>query len=74
MPASSPKISDDDTTPEFALVHADLSMEQAQAHYDTDMAEEEWPVRAPLSVFRQAHEELYRQFCKTTRSRRFTVT
>ncbi len=30
--------------------------------------------RFDTAAFRQAHEELYRQFCKTTRSRRFTVT
>ena len=36
------------------------------AYYDSS--------RFDTAAFRQAHEDLYQQFCKTTRSRRFTVT
>lgn len=40
-----------------APVHAGLTMEQAPAHFDASMAEEEEPAPAPMSTFRQAQEE-----------------
>ena len=67
MPASSPEVSnndptmesgsDDDTTPEPALMRGSFTMEQVQAHYDTAMADEEQPAPAPMSAFQQAQEE-----------------
>ena len=38
----------------LASVHAGLTMEQTQAHYDVVMAEEEQPESAPMSAFQHA--------------------
>jgi hypothetical protein len=65
LPASSPEASDDDpsmemgsddTAPAPTPVHAGITIEQAQAHYNAAMAEVE-PGPAPLSAFRQLQEE-----------------
>ena len=38
-------------------MHSSLTMNQAQAHYDTVMTEEEQPAPAPMSAFTQVPEE-----------------
>lgn len=48
--------SDNDSASEPAPVHAGLTMEQAHAHFNAAMAEEQ-PAPAPMSAFRQAQEE-----------------
>ena len=62
MPTNSPELSnddptmkigsDDDTASETVSVHADLTMKQAQVHYDAAMVDEEQPAPAPMLVFR----------------------
>ena len=46
----------DDTAPKSAAMHAIFTMEQAQVHYNVDMADEQ-SVSAPKSAFQQAQEE-----------------
>ena len=64
MPASSREVStngptgsDNETTPDPVPVHSSLTMNQAQAHYDTVMTEEEQPASAPILAFQQVQEE-----------------
>ena len=38
-------------------MHSSLTMNQAQAHYDTIMTEEEQPAPAPILAFQQVEEE-----------------
>ena len=63
MPASSPRVSDndpkmetgsyDDSVPQPASVHANLAMEQAQTHFNSARMEEQ-PAQVLMSMFRQA--------------------
>lgn len=63
LPTRSPEVSDyeddpametgsDDTVPELAPVHVGFTMEQAHAHYNAAMAEEQ-PVSAPMPAFQR---------------------
>ncbi|XBI90005.1 hypothetical protein VPH35_027730 [Triticum aestivum] len=67
LPASSPKVLDDeddlmmetssnDTAPALAHVHAGFTMEHTQAHYNAAMAEVHH-APAPLLTFQQTEEE-----------------
>ncbi|KAE8813766.1 Alternative oxidase 1a, mitochondrial [Hordeum vulgare] len=50
--------SDDDNTLDLVLVHASLTMEHAQAYFDTAVVEEEQPAPTPMSAFR-VNDEAY---------------